>query len=83
MRIYAVADIHGRQEKLATIRTNAERFYPDVIVAAGDITNYSNSDEVVRELASLPVTVLAVRGNTDLPKVNRLFDYFLFPYIEP
>ena len=76
MRIYAVADIHGRQEKLATIRTNAERFYPDVIVAAGDITNYFNSDEVVRELASLPVTVLAVRGNTDLPKVNRLFDYF-------
>lgn len=76
MRLYAVADIHGRPEKLAVIRTNTERFCPDVVVAAGDITNYYNANGVLRELASLSVPVLAVRGNTDLPKLNKLFDYF-------
>ena len=76
MRIYAVADIHGRPEKLAKIRTHTERRNPDVIVVAGDITNYFNTDGVVCELASLSVPVLAIRGNTDLPKVNRLFESF-------
>jgi uncharacterized protein len=76
MRIYAVADIHGRTEKLASIRTNTKRYSPDVVVVAGDITNYINAARVVSELASLSVPVLTVRGNTDLPKVNRLFDNF-------
>ncbi len=43
MRIYAVADIHGKPEKIALVREKAEDLIPDALVVAGDITNYFNS----------------------------------------
>jgi Icc-related predicted phosphoesterase len=73
VRIYAVADIHGKAERSAQMRRQVETLRPDVVVAAGDITNFLHAESVIRELATLPVPVLAVRGNTDLRRVNRLF----------
>ena len=43
-----------------------------VLVAAGDIANYFNPLPVFQELNSLPVPVLAVRGNTDPRSANRI-----------
>ena len=72
MRIYAVADIHAKRYRLDLIRKNVDRHAPDVLIAAGDIANYFNPLPVFRELNSLPVPVLAVRGNTDPRSANRI-----------
>ncbi len=76
MQIYTVADIHGKSNKIALIRANMLKFKPDVLVVAGDITNYLFSVTVVAQLNDMPTPVLAVRGNTDLPKVEKLLEDF-------
>ena len=76
MRVYAVADIHGKPVKIEQIRKVIEEFKPDTLVVAGDITSYVNADGVIGQLSSMPVPVLAVRGNTDLPKVDRLLEHY-------
>jgi len=72
MRIYAVADIHSKPERLAVIKENVRKFNPDILVVAGDITNYFNIGETIEILSMLPLPVLAVRGNTDFKKVEQL-----------
>ena len=74
MHIYAVADIHGRPEKIALVREKTEALNPDALIVAGDITNYFNSTDVVDQLNHMPVPVLAIRGNTDLEKVDHLLN---------
>ena len=72
MRVYAVSDIHGRSARIAQIRKNIEEHNPDVLVVAGDITHYRGHRAVVSRLNEMGLPVLAVRGNTDLPIVDRL-----------
>ena len=74
MHIYAVADIHGKPEKIALVREKTEALNPDALIVAGDITNYFNSTDVVDQLNHMPVPVLAIRGNTDLEKVDHLLN---------
>jgi len=81
MRIYAVADIHGRSDKIELIRGNTLQLNPDVLVVAGDITNYTGSAGILAQLNDIPVPVLAVRGNTDLSGVEKLLENF--PNISP
>ena len=76
MRIYAVADIHGKPDKIAMVREKTEDLKPDVLVVAGDITNYFNSADVIEQFNHMPAPVLAIRGNTDLKKVDHLLDYY-------
>jgi len=76
MRIYAVADIHGKPAKIARIRQVILELKPDALVVAGDITGYVNSNAVISQLNHMPAPVLAIRGNTDLEKVDRLLDYY-------
>ena len=76
MRIYAVADIHGKPDKIAWVREKTEDLKPDVLVVAGDITNYFNSADVIEQFNHMPAPVLAIRGNTDLKKVDHLLDYY-------
>ena len=74
MRILAVADIHGRPDRLDRVAGHVAAYRPDVLVAAGDLTQYRGARRVVRYLNRLPVPVLAVRGNSDRPHVDRLFE---------
>ena len=74
MRIYAVADIHGKPEKIAQVRKKTEALKPDALVVAGDITNYFNPVDVIEQFNHMPAPVLAIRGNTDLSRVDRLLD---------
>jgi Icc-related predicted phosphoesterase len=76
MLIYAVSDIHGRAGKLLQLRENVAKHSPDVLVVAGDLTNYHGHRRVVSGLNDLGVPVLAVRGNSDLPVVDRLLQTF-------
>ena len=71
MKIYAVADIHARQQRLECITATVNRLSPDLVVVAGDLTNYKASPFVVQCLADLPVPVFAVRGNTDRKLVDQ------------
>jgi len=74
MIIYAVADIHGKLRRISIIKQNIKRLNPDILIVAGDITNYSNAASVISQLNGMPVPVLAIRGNTDLPKVENLIE---------
>ncbi len=76
MRIYAVSDIHGSAGRLSRIRENVAEHEPDVLVVAGDITQYGGHRLVVSRLNELGVPVLAVRGNSDWPIVDRLLEAF-------
>ncbi len=73
MLIYAVADIHGKPDRLAGIRHQVESHHPDVIVVAGDITNFAAPGPAISLLNGMPAPVLAIRGNTDLMRVEDLF----------
>jgi len=72
MRIYAVADIHGRDERLAIINSNIRHHNPDILVVAGDISNYVRPARVLAVLNALPVPVLLIRGNTDRRRLEQL-----------
>ncbi|MBW2218251.1 MAG: metallophosphoesterase family protein [Deltaproteobacteria bacterium] len=73
MLIYAVADIHGKPERLSLIRKKINDTAPDVLVVAGDITGYIRPVPTIEALNNMPVPVIAVRGNTDMPVVEKLF----------
>ena len=76
MRIYAVADIHGKPSRIGRIQKNVVAYRPDVLVVAGDITSFKGGLAVIRQLDKLGLPVLAIRGNTDLPKLNGLLNNF-------
>jgi hypothetical protein len=76
MRIYAVADIHGKSTRIDRIRENIAAYGPDVLVVAGDITNIKRALTVIQQLNDLSLPVLAIRGNTDLPRVDDLLNKF-------
>ena len=50
MRIYAVADIHGKTENIETLSRVSNKFKPDVIVIAGDITRYFRWESTLNQL---------------------------------
>jgi len=70
MRIYAVADIHGKPEHMESIYRILDRYQPELMVVPGDMTHFFNWSTVLSQLDSLPVPVLAVRGNTDLKRIE-------------
>ena len=72
MLVYAVADIHGKKKNLSAIQKNIQRYKPDLLIAAGDITNYFHPQNTVDRLAGMGVPVLTVRGNSDFPQVEKL-----------
>jgi len=77
MLIYAVADIHGRRDRIALIRSRILKHKPDLLVVAGDITSFIHPDKVIAQLNDMPVPVLAIRGNSDLDRVEKLFKKYL------
>ena len=70
MRIYAVADIHGKPEHMESIYRILDQYQPELMVVPGDMTHFFNWSTVLSQLDSLPVPVLAVRGNTDLKRIE-------------
>ena len=65
MRIYAVADMHGRTDRFQKIAHLAAKNDVDLIVAAGDVTSWRSGARVLSMLEQMPVPVLAVKGNSD------------------
>lgn len=65
MRIYSVADLHGRKEYLSRLHERARSSAPDVIVIAGDIIGNADPARLLVSLDALNIPVIAVRGNAD------------------
>ena len=65
MRIYAVADIHGKASRIETVARNVEALRPDLLVLPGDITGPFFKERALERLGGLGVEVLAVRGNSE------------------
>ena len=57
MLIYAVADIHGKKSRLTKIERHVAAHKPDVLVIAGDLSNYIRPDRVLAHLNALPLPV--------------------------
>jgi uncharacterized protein len=72
MRIYAVADIHGKIDNIAIIKDVISQKKPDLLVIAGDITQYFFSLKTLDMLKNISIPILCVRGNSDLKRVEGL-----------
>ena len=72
MRIYAVADIHGKAKKISKIKQIISQKAPDILVIAGDITNYFSPLKTLAMLRDIPIPILCIRGNSDLKNVEGL-----------
>jgi Icc-related predicted phosphoesterase len=72
MRIYAVADIHGKLENIARIKQVIMGQTPDVLVIAGDIGGLFVRIKTRDLFKEFSIPVLYVLGNSDLK--HRLFD---------
>ena len=70
MKIYAVADLHGREDRLDLVRQKALATKADAIIAAGDIGGLFSQAKTAVRLGAMPVPVLAVRGNSDRSRVE-------------
>lgn len=77
MRIYAVADIHGKKQYIKTLSLVSREFKPDVIVIAGDITGYfrwqstlDQLDKIGQPDAQSRPPVLCIRGNSDFKRME-------------
>jgi Icc-related predicted phosphoesterase len=72
MKIYAVADIHANQKKLALIERVIRHHRPNLLIVAGDIINYFSPRSTLEKLDGLEAPVYYVRGNADPPRLDRL-----------
>jgi Icc-related predicted phosphoesterase len=83
MRIYAVADIHGKTQYIETLSRVSRKFKPDVIVIAGDITGYFRWQSTIDRLDKIGQLdkigppgeksrppVLCIRGNSDFKRME-------------
>lgn len=72
MRIYAVADIHGKVDNIERIKAVIQKESPDLMILAGDITQYSSPLKILNRFNNIDIPVFAVRGNSDLKGVEPL-----------
>ncbi len=67
--IYAAADLHGHQARFGIVARQSAPPDVDLVVLAGDIVNYRCRHACLQQLAAISKPVLAVRGNTDPPRI--------------
>lgn len=72
MRIYAVADIHGKTENIEKIKKVILQENPDLLVIPGDMTQYLSPLKTLGQINSFPIPVFGIRGNSDLKYVEKL-----------
>jgi Icc-related predicted phosphoesterase len=72
MRIYAVADIHGKNKRIIEIKDIISLKKPDILVIAGDITNYISPQKTFELLKDISIPIFCIRGNSDFKCVEKL-----------
>ncbi|MCP3941366.1 MAG: phosphoesterase [Desulfobacteraceae bacterium] len=75
MRIYALADIHGKKENIEKLYLVSKKYKPDVIIIAGDISNYFSWKSTLAQLdlvsAQTKTPILCIRGNSDFKRMEK------------
>lgn len=69
MKIYATADLHGAQHRVNQAVEVIDEFRPDLIVVAGDITQFGPGDVATHFLDQFAGDVFTVPGNIDTADV--------------
>ncbi len=76
MRIYAVADIHAKKDRIDEIKSIINIYSPDLLIIAGDITNYFFPSKTTDQLKDIPIPIFCIRGNSDFKitekQINKL-----------
>lgn len=69
MKILVAADIHGSEAAIPALNKKIAEHKPDIVVVAGDITNFGPPEWARNFLTRIPVKIIAVPGNCDPPGV--------------
>ena len=72
MKLLALSDLHGNYSHVESIRDQAGDF--DVVIIAGDITNFGPDERALELLKMFAEPVLAIPGNCDNPSILKLLD---------
>lgn len=72
MRIFAIADPHGDYSKIKGLLKKAGEI--DLVLVAGDITNFGPDEKALELLELFDVPILAVPGNCDQPSILKVLD---------
>ena len=73
MKILAISDVHGDLERTKRLVKMVDSVKPDVIVVAGDLTQFgpkSTAKKVISELEKSNCKILAIMGNNDTKEVG-------------
>lgn len=74
MRLIAIADIHGKQERINNLVRNVKEYSPEIVIVCGDITHFGPGEQTKSLLDQIPVKTLAVHGNVDSDDVLEYID---------
>lgn len=74
MKILAIADIHGSQYRLNLVLKNIERYFPDLLIICGDITQFGPGELAKNFLDQIPIETLVITGNIDTSDVEKAID---------
>ena len=72
VRILSVSDIHGSDAGFAAIKKLIYSHEPDILVIAGDITNFGPAKWARNLFMSIRIPIIAVNGNCDTGDVIQL-----------
>lgn len=73
MRILAISDVHGDLARTKRLVKMMDSINPDLVVLAGDITQFGPRDsanKILKELQSSKKQILAIVGNNDTEEVR-------------
>lgn len=73
MRLALISDMHGSLGNVRRFSLDVEKFSPDMVVIAGDITHFGGKKEAKDILMAIPFRKLAVPGNCDPPDIVDIF----------
>ena len=66
MKILAFCDIHSSKKKIDVIKKKINKYDPDVLVCAGDLSYFGlKLDLIIKLLGSIKKTIILIPGNHD------------------
>ena len=74
VRILAVSDIHGTQSGFLAIHEFIKNYEPDILVMAGDITDFGPAEWARNLFDSIRIPLMVVNGNCDTGDVIQIIE---------
>jgi Icc-related predicted phosphoesterase len=74
MKILVYSDIHSSEKAVDLLRSDTDRYSPDLLLLLGDITHFGPASFAEEFISSITVRTLAIPGNCDTPDVLKLLE---------